>query len=70
MGTASLARVLNPRAWDAREKAKALKARVMDMNEISLRLALMMVAEGADVDYAIDAACRAKDQVTSQRRET
>ena len=43
-------------AW--RKKKAALKETALGMSEIDLRLALLMIIEGADIDYAIDTAWR------------
>ncbi len=45
---------LNPRLQEEKAKVEALKARVLDMGEEELRLALLMVVDGCDADYAIE----------------
>jgi hypothetical protein len=45
---------LSPRLQEMKAKVEGLKARVLDMAEEELRLALLMVVDGCDVDYAIE----------------
>ena len=41
-------------AGESKMKKQVLRARVMDMGEMELRMALLMAVDGADLDYAIE----------------
>jgi len=42
--------------WGTPETVEIYKAIVLDMNEVQLRFALLMIINGADVPYSIDSA--------------
>lgn len=42
--------------WGTKESVEVLKAIVMDMNAEQLKMALLMILNGADVPFAIDKA--------------
>ena len=49
--------MMSPALRRRREIVRQLRDTVLEMSDIELKLALCMVVEGADVDFAIDRAC-------------
>jgi hypothetical protein len=42
--------------WGTKETIDIYKAMILDMNEVQLRFALLMIINGADLPFAIDQA--------------